>query len=66
MTRCLRKNQEVFAIDICKVSDDSKPNSKETMVVEVFLANLMIYSLKGCHGCHLKERQFMLSTSCLV
>ena len=37
--RCVRKKQEVFAIDIRNISDESWPSRKEPINVEDFLAN---------------------------
>jgi hypothetical protein len=39
MKRCLRKKQEVFAIDIRKVSDEPELSCKEPTNVEDFLTN---------------------------
>jgi hypothetical protein len=39
MKKCLRKKQEVFAIDICKVLDESESSCKDPINVENFLAN---------------------------
>ena len=37
--RCVRKIQEVFAIDIRKILDESRLSRKEPIIVEDFLAN---------------------------
>ena len=55
MKRSWRKNQEVFAIDIRKISDDSEPSCKEPINIEDFLANYHDIFLDDCQGCHLKE-----------
>ena len=66
MKRCLRKKQEVFAIDIRKVSDKSESNCKEPINVEIFLAIIRIFFLMSCQECHLKERWIMLLNWYLV
>ena len=38
MKRCLR-DKNIFAIDICKISDESEPICEEPIIVEDFLAN---------------------------
>ena len=39
MERCLGKKQHVFAIDVCKILDESKPGCNEPINFEDFLTN---------------------------